>query len=133
MRTAIITLSKAGLLVAERIHCSISASGSASDVFVHESVDIGKGLSAKRFVRVFDLTAEIFNRYQGIIYIAPCGVVVRAISPHIAQKTSDPAVVVVDVGASLEPRTGRKSRIRVEEIREILLIRGCSYQQHSAW
>ena len=95
MRTAIVTLSEPGYSVAEQIHCSMAE----TDVFVHESVEIGSGLQAKRFGRVFELTAEIFNRYQGIVYIAPCGVVVRAVAPHIAHKTTDPAVVVVDVGA----------------------------------
>jgi cobalt-precorrin 5A hydrolase len=95
MRTAIITLSKLGLRVAKRINCSIPE----TDVFVHESVDIDNGIQAKRFSRVIELTAEIFNHYQGIVYIAPCGVVVRAVAPLIAHKTIDPAVVVVDVGA----------------------------------
>ena len=95
MRTSIVTLSEPGYSVAERIHCSMAE----TDVFVHESVEISSGFQAKRFGRVFELTAEIFNRYQGIVYIAPCGVVVRAVAPHIAHKTTDPAVVVVDVGA----------------------------------
>ena len=37
-------------------------------------------------------------KYDGLVYIAPCGVVVRAIAPFLEHKTKDPAVVVVDVG-----------------------------------
>ena len=37
-------------------------------------------------------------KYEGLIYVAPCGVVVRAIAPFLEHKTKDPAVVVVDVG-----------------------------------
>jgi cobalt-precorrin 5A hydrolase len=68
-------------------------------VFVYESVAIGNSLPVKRFDRIIDLTTEIFTRYQGLVYIAPCGVVVRAVAPLIEHKKTDPAVVVVDVGA----------------------------------
>ena len=45
-----------------------------------------------------DLTEQIFASYTGLVYIAPTGVVVRAIAPLLRHKTTDPAVVVVDVG-----------------------------------
>lgn len=95
MQTAVITFSKAGLRVAERLHGSLPA----ADVFVHESVDSDTGPPAKTFSRVLELTARIFSQYQGLVYIAPCGVALRAVAPLIVHKTSDPAVVVVDVGA----------------------------------
>ena len=95
MRTAIVTLSEPGFLVAACIHRSLPE----TDLFVHECVGIENGLDVKCFSRVVELTAEIFNQYQGIVYIAPCGVVARAIAPLIVHKTTDPAIVVVDVGA----------------------------------
>ena len=52
----------------------------------------------KRFERIIDLTREIFPSYEGLIYVAPSGMVVRAIAPLLTHKTVDPAVVVVDVG-----------------------------------
>ena len=53
---------------------------------------------AKRFDRIVELTGEIFPSYEGLVYIAPTGAVVRAIAPCLRHKTVDPAVVVVDVG-----------------------------------
>ncbi len=44
------------------------------------------------------MTAEIFGNFDGLIFAAPCGVVVRALAGRIRHKTLDPAVVVVDVG-----------------------------------
>ncbi|MFH0937936.1 MAG: cobalamin biosynthesis protein [Planctomycetota bacterium] len=52
----------------------------------------------KPFRSVLALTTEIFSRYHGLIYIAPCGVAVRAIAAHVKNKLADPAVVVVDAG-----------------------------------
>ena len=51
------------------------------------------------FERIADLTREIFSQVQGLVYIAPAGVVVRAVAPCLQHKTTDPGVVVVDVGA----------------------------------
>jgi cobalt-precorrin 5A hydrolase len=48
---------------------------------------------------VIELTHEIFPRFRGLVYAAPLGVVVRAIAGCCQQKTTDPAVVAVDVGA----------------------------------
>jgi cobalt-precorrin 5A hydrolase len=67
-----------------------------ADGYVHERT--GEKTDAKRFPKIVELTNEIFDRYDGLVYIAPCGAVVRAISPHIADKNSDPAVVQMDVG-----------------------------------
>ncbi len=39
---------------------------------------------------------DIFNSYEGIIFISSTGIAVRYIAPYIKDKTSDPAVIVVD-------------------------------------
>jgi cobalt-precorrin 5A hydrolase len=54
---------------------------------------------AKRFSRVVDLTHEIFPQFPGLVYVAPLGVVVRSIAGCCREKTTDPAVVAVDVCA----------------------------------
>ena len=53
---------------------------------------------ARRFQRIADLTREVFPRFDGLVYVAPVGLVVRAIAPCLRHKTTDPGVVVVDVG-----------------------------------
>lgn len=93
MKLAIITLSTEGARVAARlVRCMPEA-----DLYFHSAV---KGpAKAKRFSAVVALTRKIFRRYDGLIYICPCGVVTRAIAPLIRHKLTDPAVVVLDVGA----------------------------------
>jgi len=50
------------------------------------------------FERINEIVGGLFAAYRGLVFIAPTGLVVRAIAPHIRHKTADPAVVVVDVG-----------------------------------
>ncbi len=89
---ALITLSEPGSRL-----CRQLASGlKDAEVFVHAGV---KGrMKAVRFDSVCRLTKEIFRRFDGLVFIVPCGVAVRAIAPWLQHKTTDPAVVVVDAG-----------------------------------
>ena len=43
-----------------------------------------------------DIMGELFKAYDGIIFIAALGIVVRLISPHLKAKYTDPAIVAVD-------------------------------------
>lgn len=52
--------------------------------------------SAETFDNLSGLIGKIFNMTDGIIFICACGIAVRTISPYIATKTSDPAVIVID-------------------------------------
>ena len=65
-------------------------------VYLHDCVT--EPLEAERFPAVVKLTEKIFSQYPRHIFVAPCGVVVRAIAPMIQHKLTDPAVVVIDVG-----------------------------------
>ncbi len=66
------------------------------ELYVHADVTVCP--QAKRFDRIIELTRELFPVCRGMVYIAPTGLVVRAIAPCIKHKTTDPAVVVLDVG-----------------------------------
>ena len=46
------------------------------------------------------LTAELFGRVDALIFVGACGIAVRAIAPHVAAKTTDPAVLVLDERAN---------------------------------
>ena len=115
MKIAIITLSNEGARVAAKL----AASCGACDLFLHTSVTevpwaqsvpfspaeqppgervADVATASRRFDRIIDLTGEIFPLYRSLVYVAPTGVVVRAIAPCLQHKTVDPAVVVVDVG-----------------------------------
>jgi cobalt-precorrin 5A hydrolase len=89
---AAITLCDAGARVIARLAARLAP----CDVFVHR--DVAELPEARRFDRVVELTAEVFTAYRGLIYVMPTGVAVRAIAPCLSHKTTDPAVVVVDVG-----------------------------------
>lgn len=89
---AVITLSNAGAQQVARLAPDLGP----HDLFLHEAVS--PRFTGKRFKAVVALTRRIFRRYGGLIYIMPCGVVVRAIDGCLQHKTKDPAVVVVDVG-----------------------------------
>ncbi len=86
-------------------------------VFAHESVKTSG--QVVNFKSVIELTREIFNQYDGLLYICPCGVVARALAANIGHKKSDPAVVVSDVGARyaislLSGHEGGANRLAVE-------------------
>ena len=42
------------------------------------------------------LTAELFPDVDALIFVGACGIAVRAVAPLVADKTSDPAVLVLD-------------------------------------
>ena len=45
---------------------------------------------------VFDWTRRWFSQAAGLIFVSAAGIAVRAIGPHLKNKTTDPAVVVMD-------------------------------------
>ncbi len=93
MSLAVITLSEQGACLAGQL---VAALGPC-DLFVHRQVTATAG--AEPFDSVVELTARIFSKYDGLIYILPCGVAVRAIAGQLRDKHSDPAVVALDIGA----------------------------------
>jgi cobalt-precorrin 5A hydrolase len=93
MTIGLVTLSKEGALLADRVRGAFPD----SNKYVHENVE-GKW-DAESFSSIVQLTGRIFDQHTGLVYFAPCGVVVRALAPNLKNKIQDPAVVVVDVGA----------------------------------
>ncbi len=93
MKIAVISLSREGAEVA----MALRRSWPEADVYLHEAVTGYP--DATPFKRMLACTAELFPRYRGLVFIAPCGAVVRALAPLVVHKTTDPGVVVVDVMA----------------------------------
>ncbi|AAT42694.1 cobalt-precorrin 5A hydrolase [Picrophilus oshimae] len=56
----------------------------------------GRRLSEKGFLSINDITREIFNKYDAIIYTVALGAVVRIISRYIKNKYTDPGIIVID-------------------------------------
>lgn len=92
MKMAIISLSNEGA----RIAISLKEGLGDAHIFLHEKVS--DAFEGRRFKSVITLTGQIFSRYDKLVYVAPCGVVVRALAKTIGHKATDPGVVVVDAG-----------------------------------
>jgi cobalt-precorrin 5A hydrolase len=92
MKRALITLSAEGAVILRRL----AQEWPDADLYVHEVA--GSVPGADIFTSVMDLTVRLFPACEGLVYVLPCGVAVRAVAPHLQSKKSDPAVVVVDVG-----------------------------------
>ncbi len=93
MKIAVLSLSKEGAAVAEILLRDFPG----ADFYLHNAVPGHP--QATRFASVVKLAPDLFKKYKGLVFIAPCGAVVRALAPHIVHKTKDPGVVVVDVMA----------------------------------
>ncbi len=92
MSLAVITLSTQGACLARQLAASLGP----CNLYVHRRVAMGA--RAESFDSVVELTARIFSKYHGLIYVLPCGVAVRAIAGQLHDKHGDPAVVAVDIG-----------------------------------
>lgn len=89
---ALVTLSREGAEIIKKI----AGGFDDADLFIHDIVTVD--INATRFASISRLTASLFGTHRSIVYVAPCGVVVRVIAPHLNSKYTDPAVVVVDAG-----------------------------------
>jgi len=91
MKTAIITVTDNGARLAAKLAASLPGN---IDVYAKA------GRKGETEVTVYEdlggLVADIYNKYNGLIFIMATGIVVRLIAPHIRDKRFDPAVVVVD-------------------------------------
>jgi cobalt-precorrin 5A hydrolase len=112
MTCAIIALNAMGEKIAERLRLSLPG----ADVFLlrredgdpppprllrrHDAIVTPRN-DRKRviyFDNLGELVGRIFPKYRDLVFIMAVGIVVRVLSPHVRDKKSDPAVVVVDEG-----------------------------------
>ncbi|MBN2643936.1 cobalamin biosynthesis protein [Trichloromonas sp.] len=91
MRLAAITFSSQGLKICRQLQQDMAQ----LEIYLHDSVNAEDVIS---FSRVMELTPRLFPKFDGLIYIAPCGVVVRSLTGCPDSKYKDPAIVVADVG-----------------------------------
>jgi len=89
--TALWVLTPGGLVLARRLGRQLPGSRR----FVSENLAAEAG-EAQRFARLKPAVAKRFHQFQGHVFFMSAGIVVRMIAPLIADKTVDPAVVVVD-------------------------------------
>ena len=81
MKIAIIAITEEGNKTAQELTVSLKGS---QVYFLSESHALRRTVE------------EVFDRYEGLIFIMALGIVIRVIAPFIKSKHVDPAVVVVD-------------------------------------
>ena len=90
-KIALWAITPKGALLARKIAKSLP------DARLHLSADLGIfDIPAFYFKRLSDAIASDFHAYTGHVFIMSTGIVVRLIASCIRNKTTDPAVVVVD-------------------------------------
>jgi len=89
MKTAIICFSDAGAALAQRLSKALDADIHSTEKYAHLY-----GFTAHK-----SITADmgyLFENRSALVFIGSCGIAVRCIAPHIRNKTTDPAVIVLD-------------------------------------
>lgn len=81
MRIAIFSVTDVGFKLAEKI-----SARTGGDIFC-------KG---RNFDSLKNFVAEVFTKFDALIFICATGIAVRVIAPHIVSKLQDPAVIVID-------------------------------------
>ena len=83
MKLAIITINKSGKKLARKLKANFSQ----ADIF---------NCTMTREKSLKTLVEKIFGKYDGLIFIAALGIVVRVIQGQVKSKFSDPAIVAID-------------------------------------
>lgn len=92
MNIAVISLTERGRLLSLRIRDILHGCHEVKRYcFIKHSDD-----EADIFESIHDLTAELFDSTDALVFICACGIAVRACAPHIKSKISDPAVIAAD-------------------------------------
>ncbi len=92
MKTAIIALTKNGVRLSEKIAVRLGCERFAFEKYSDRETRPFSSLGA--------LTAELFDKYDGLIFISAVGIAVRSVAPYLRSKLTDPAVVAVDESGS---------------------------------
>ncbi len=90
MKISVITLTPGGAALAEKLARELPGEVL---VYCFEKYPVPGG---KSFAKTGDITREIWDSSDGIIFICACGIAVRACAPLIRSKITDPAVTAVD-------------------------------------
>jgi len=97
MKIAVIALTKNGIERAVTVGQALDADIYVKNDYMDKVILNGELVMIHPFTADFTgLISRIFLDYDALIFIMACGIVVRSIAPHIKDKQTDPAVVVVD-------------------------------------
>lgn len=91
-RTAVVAITKHGIEIARRIKAKIP------EVEVYVPAKHSDGCSDVNWFseQSTQLVSNLFRTYDALVCIFSLGAVIRMVAPHLVDKKSDPAVVVID-------------------------------------
>ena len=92
MKIAVISITENGSAIAHEIKKHL---GSFHEI-VHYAFDKYPAKGSVLFSSLSELISQIFNKYDGLIFISSCGIAVRMTAPYICSKITDPAVISID-------------------------------------
>jgi cobalt-precorrin 5A hydrolase len=97
MRIAVVSITKHGITLAGKVVAALpGAQLFTPEKFRAEAETAAPGAAHCYAGKVGDQVPALFAAFDGIIAIVSLGAVVRLIAPHLKNKESDPAVVVID-------------------------------------
>ncbi len=97
MKVAVVAITRHGIALAGKVIAALpDASLFAPEKFRAEAEAAAPAVVQCYNGKVGDQVPALFAAFDGIVAIVSLGAVVRLIAPHLGNKESDPAVVVVD-------------------------------------
>ena len=93
MKLALISVTNGGALLSNHLATLLRDANNQVDLFAKHGRN---PFDATTYEVLSTLIADIFPRYEGLIFIMATGIVVRVIAPYIQDKRIDPAIVVMD-------------------------------------
>lgn len=98
MKVAVVALTKQGIQKGAEVEKALTKRGHQVMFFVPGKYSLLKLPGHRSPFRkpLRDLMAELMHEYEAIVCIMALGIVVRLIAPHLQDKRTDPAVVVLD-------------------------------------
>lgn len=97
MKIAVVSITRHGIALAGRVVAALpGAQLFAPEKFRVEAEAAAPGAAHCYVGKVGDQVPALFAAFDGLVAIVSLGAVVRLIAPHLGNKETDPAVVVVD-------------------------------------
>lgn len=94
MKLAVFAFSLQGLQTAKRVCLALRGAGNDLLVYAPERL---AGEEVQRIAPpLADFTGPLFREMDALVFVSSCGIAVRAVAPHVRDKTTDPAVIAVD-------------------------------------
>ncbi len=95
MKVAMISFTGEGAKLCRKIETGLTSAGYDCSAFGKEAFAETAGILPLKG-SLSEWAAAAFRENDALIFVGACGIAVRAVAPHIRDKTVDPAVIVVD-------------------------------------